>query len=70
LGIKVSREHLVALLPEEPREHVEKPEQTRPAERELPKAWLAGIRKDHPRQRNERLVDYAHRLHDLMQGHM
>ena len=39
-GIKASREHLVALLPEEPREHVENPEQTRPAEPELsePKA--------------------------------
>ena len=34
LGIKVSREHLLALLPEEPRERVEKPEPepTRPAE--------------------------------------
>ena len=29
LGIKVSREHLLALLPEEPRERVEKPEQTK-----------------------------------------
>jgi hypothetical protein len=36
LGIKVSREHLVALLPEEPREHVEKSEQTGPAEPESP----------------------------------
>ena len=32
LGIKVSREHLVALLPEEPRERVEELGQTKPAE--------------------------------------
>jgi hypothetical protein len=40
LGIKVSREHLLALLPEEPRERVEELGQTKPAERELlePKA--------------------------------
>jgi hypothetical protein len=69
LGIKVSRERLLGLLLEEPRERVEELGQTKPAERELlrPKAWLAEIRKDHPRQRNEPLVDYAHRLHDLMQ---
>jgi hypothetical protein len=69
-GIKASRERLLALLPEEPLEHVEKPEQTRPAEPESlePKAWLAEVRKDHPRQRNEQLVTYAGRLHALMQG--
>jgi hypothetical protein len=40
LGIKVSREHLLALLPEEPRECIEELGQTQPAERELlePKA--------------------------------
>ena len=39
-GIKVSREHLLALLPEEPRERVEELGQTKPAEPELlePKA--------------------------------
>jgi hypothetical protein len=72
-GIKVSRERLLALLPEEPlNERVEKPEpeQTRPAEPESlkPKAWLAEVRKDHPRQENEPLATYAGRLHALMQG--
>jgi hypothetical protein len=40
LGIKVSREHLLALLPDEPRERIEELGQTKPAERELlePKA--------------------------------
>ena len=40
LGIKVSREHLVALLPEDPRERVEELGQTKPTESELlkPKA--------------------------------
>jgi hypothetical protein len=68
LGIKVSGEHLLALLPDEPRDHVEQPEQTRTAEPELlPKAWLAAVRKEHPQQRNEQLVTYAGRLHGLMQ---
>jgi hypothetical protein len=61
LGIKVSDEHLLALLPEEPHEPVEALRQTRPAKRELlkPKVWLAKVRKDRPRQRNELLVAYA-----------
>ena len=70
LGVKVSREHLLALLPEEPREHVEELGQTQPTERKLlePKTWLAEVCKNHPRQRNEQLVTYADRLYDLMQG--
>ena len=49
--------------------HVENPEQTRPAERELlePKAWLAWARKEYPKQRNERPTPYIRRLHGLMQ---
>src|SRR5262249_38613163 len=35
LGVKVSREHLRALLPEEPRERIGELGQTQPAEREL-----------------------------------
>ena len=31
-----------------------------------PKEWLANARKDHPRQRNEALGDYASRLLGLM----
>ncbi len=69
LGIKVSREHLVALLPEEPREHVEKPEQTRPAEPELleKKAWLAWALKEYPKEQNELPAPYISRLHGLME---
>jgi hypothetical protein len=52
-------------------EHVERPEpeQTRPAEPKLlkPAAWFDDVRKDRPRLKNERLVDYAGRLHALMQ---
>jgi hypothetical protein len=68
-GIKVPLTPLRVLLPEEPRERVEDLRQTSPAERELlqPKVWLAKVRKDHPRQRNELLVAYAGRLHALMQ---
>ena len=59
LGIKVSREHLLALLPEEPRERVEKPEpeQTRPAEPELlePKAEPTPA-KDPQSKRAERYI--------------
>jgi len=67
-GIKVSRTHLLALLPEEPREREEALQQTKPAERNLmePKAWLAKTRKEHPRRQNERLGAYASRLHALM----
>ena len=69
LGVKVSREHLVALLPEEPREYVEKPEQTGPTEPELlePKAWLAWACEKYPKQRNERSAPYIRRLHGLME---
>ena len=69
LGVKVSRTHLLALLPEEPRERVEDLGQTKTAERKLmrPKAWLAKVRKEHPRQHNELLVAYASRLLALMQ---
>jgi hypothetical protein len=69
LGIQVSREHLVALLPEEPRERVEEHGQTKPAERELlqPKAWLAWACKKYPKRRNERSIFYIRRLHGLMQ---
>ena len=67
-GIKVSRTHLLELLPEVPQEHVAAPEQIKPAERERmqPKEWLAKARKDHPRQRNEALSVYASRLLGLM----
>jgi len=70
LGIKVSREHLVALLPEEPRERVEEQGQTLPAERKLmePKVWFDEIRKKHPREQNEGPAAYARRLHALMQS--
>jgi len=69
LGIKVSRTHLLALLPEEAREREEALRQTKPAERKLmrPKAWLAEVRKEHPRQQNEPLVAYASRLLAVMQ---
>jgi hypothetical protein len=69
LGIKISREHLVALLPEEPREHGEKPAQTRPAEPESleKKAWLAWALKEYPKQRNELPTHYISRLHGLME---
>ena len=57
-GSRCQREHLLALLPEEPRERVEKPEQTRPAEPELlePKAVAAPGRyvEKYPKQQNER----------------
>src|SRR5262245_5589234 len=45
LGIRVSREHLLALLPDEPRECIEELGQTQPGERELlePKARPAPI---------------------------
>jgi hypothetical protein len=68
LGIKVSLNPLLALLPEAAREREEALQQTRLAERKLgSKAWLAKVRKEHPRQQDERLGDYARRLHDLMQ---
>ena len=53
----------------EPFEHVENPEQTRPAELELlePKAWLAWALKKYPKQRNERPTPYISRLHGLME---
>jgi hypothetical protein len=70
-GIKVSRAHLLALLPallpEEPRKREEALRQNKPAERKLtPKVWLAKVRKEHPRQPTELLVAYARRLLDLM----
>ena len=69
LGIKVSRTHLLALLPEEPTRARGSAEQTKPEEREKmgPKVWLAWARKEHPRQRNEEPTDYIRRLHALMQ---
>ena len=65
----MSRTHLLALLPEEPREREEALRQTKPAERKLmePKAWLAEVRKEYPQQQNERPAAYARRLHALMQ---
>lgn len=62
-GIKVSLTHLRELLP-----GGEALQQTEPAGRERmqPKEWLANARKDHPRQRNEALGDYASRLLGLM----
>ena len=69
-GIKVSREHLVALLPEEPSERVEELGQTKPAEPELlleKKAWLAWALKEYPKQQNELLTAYIRRLHGLME---
>ena len=58
-------------LPEEPLEHVEKPEPepTRPAEPELlkPAAWFDDVRKDNPQRKNELPGAYAGRLHPLMQ---
>lgn len=69
LGIRVSRKHLLALLPEEPRKRAEAPRQIEPAERYsiAPKDWLSVVRKDQPRQENEPLVAYANRLLALMQ---
>ena len=69
LGIKVSRTHLLALLPEEPRERVETPGQAKAAEREKmgPKDWLAWARNEYRQQRNERPNAYISRLHDLME---
>ena len=55
----------------EPLEHVEKPEpkQARPAEPKSlkPAAWFDDARKDNRQHKNEPLVAYAGRLHDLMQ---
>ena len=68
LGIKVSRTHLLELLPKEPRERTETPRQTQPADRKLePKVWLAWAREEYPQQRNERSTPYIRRLHGLMQ---
>jgi hypothetical protein len=69
LGIKVSREHLLALLPEEPRKREESLRQTKSPERELlaPKDWLAKIRKEHPQWQNESHIDYTRRLHNFME---
>jgi hypothetical protein len=35
-----------------------------------PKDWLAGVRKDHPRQRNESMAAYARRLYPMMPAPM
>ena len=69
LGITVSLQRLLALLPEEPRGPEDALRQTKPAERKLtePKAWLAKVRKEHPRKQRERMSDYVDRLHTLMQ---
>ncbi len=69
MGIKVSRNHLVALLLEEPRKHGENPEQSRPAEPKLlrSKAWLACARMTNPQRPKEELEAYARCLHGLMQ---
>jgi hypothetical protein len=69
LGIRVSHERLLALLPEEANNRVEELGQTKPAERKLikPKAWFGEIREKHPRQQNEDQTTYAARLHVLMQ---
>ena len=68
LGIWVLRTDLLALLPEGPGERVEVLGQAKPAKRKLiePKAWLAKIRKEHRRQQNELVFNYARRLHVLM----
>jgi hypothetical protein len=57
LGIKVSREHLLAL------PHIE------PAKRKLmkPKEWLAKACRESPQLKNELRGPYARRLHGLMQ---
>ncbi len=69
LGIRVSKTHLLAQLPEEPRERVETPGQAKAAEREKmgPKDWLAWARNEYRQQRNERPNAYISRLHDLME---
>jgi hypothetical protein len=69
LGIKVSKTHLRALLPDGRAEYDEAPEQSTPAARKSlgPKGWLADARKKHPRLQNETQTAYAVRLHSLMQ---
>ena len=68
-GIKLSREDLLAKLPEEPRERVEAPGQAKAPEREKmgPEDWLVWARKEYPQQRNERPTSYISRLHGLME---
>ncbi len=68
LGIKMSGEHFLALLPEEPRDRVEEQGQTKPAMPELlePKAWLAWACEKYPKQQNERPTSYVRRLQGLM----
>ena len=69
IGIRVSKMHLLAQLPEEPRERVETPGQAKAAEREKmgPKDWIAWARKEYPQQRNEQPTPYIRRLHGLME---
>lgn len=68
MGIKVSREHLIAHLPEGPGDRMKELSRSAPAELKLkPKAWFAAARAEHPQQEGEDTTTYAHRLHDLMQ---
>jgi hypothetical protein len=69
LGIKVSREHFVALLPEDQRKCVVEQAPTMTSTRELlePKAWLAWACEKYPKRQNERATPYVRRLHGLMQ---
>ena len=63
--------HLLALLPEEPRERVEtpgdKPSRRNAGAKMGPKDWLAWARKTYPQRRNERPTPYIRRLHGLME---
>ena len=61
LGIKVSREHLLALLPDESREREEVLGLARGSP-PRPKAWLAEIPTKIRRSGMRTLIAYAHRL--------
>jgi hypothetical protein len=70
LGIEVSREHLLALLPQERgRNEALQPTEPDPKRPKLtqPKAWLAKAREKHPRRKGETMAAYARLLHASMQ---
>jgi hypothetical protein len=63
-GIRVSEGRLRALLPAEAREA---PQQVLEQPKVPTKRWFDGARKMYPPKRNEQPVDYAKRLHRLME---